>query len=147
MALLLIVVGTIVGIATMTSSDIEMMISGNQRSLQQVFEAAEAGIDEGIGAFFIDAPPRGAARPPIADLSRAPWGIPATQDLENGCGYTVCIKDMEVSKSPPPGYDPGQYRTFYYQIQSFGGERDSGLTGQRGVREAEQVVGVVYKIR
>ncbi|NIQ40081.1 MAG: hypothetical protein GTN81_16080, partial [Proteobacteria bacterium] len=55
LALLLILAGTIVAIAAMTTSGIEMMISGNQRVQEQLFDAAEAGIDEGIEAFFNDA--------------------------------------------------------------------------------------------
>ena len=146
-ALLLIVAGTVVGIAAMTNSDIELMICGNQRTLQQVFDAAEAGIDVGINAFFTDAPPWGSVRPPIAGLSTAPWGIPGTDDLGNGCCYTAWVTDMQVSKPPPPGHDPSAYRTFYYRIRSIGQETHSDPNGSRGVRETDQVVGVVYRIQ
>lgn len=144
-ALLLILAGTIVGIAAMTSSDIEMMISGNQRSLQQVFDVAEAGIDEGINAFFTDAPPWGARRPPITDPpTRAPWGVATTQRLPNGCDYTMWITDMQVSKPPPPGNDPNKWRSYYYRIRSVGCEQDRGPNVPQGIRETEQVIGVIY---
>jgi len=144
-ALLLIVAGTLVGIAAMTSSDIEMMISGNQRSLQQLFDAAEAGIDVGINQFFVDAPPWGAVRPPFTDPpSKVPWGIVTTDSLPNGCGYSVWIEDMQVSGRPPPGNDPNKWRTHYYRIRSNGCEQGSGPNAPQGVRETEQVVGVVY---
>jgi hypothetical protein len=145
-ALLLILGGTIIGIAAMTTSDIEMMICGNQRGLEQIFDAAEAGIDVGISAFFTDAPPRGSVRPPIADRSKAPWGIPASDELTNGCGYTVWITDMEVSGRPPPGYDPNTFRTFYYRIRSLGHEQPLGTSPSQGIKETDQVVGVVYQI-
>jgi hypothetical protein len=147
LALLLIVAGTIIGIAAMSSSDIEMMISGNQRSIQQVFDAAEAGLDVGINAFFVDAPPHGSVRPPIGELSKGPWGLPSTEDLGNGFGYTVWVTDMQVSKSPPPGYDPGAYRSFFYRIRSIGRESSGDSDIPRSVREADQVVGVVYRIK
>jgi hypothetical protein len=147
LALLLVLAGSLVGLAAMTTSDIEMMISGNQRSLQQVFDAAEAGVDVGINAFFIDAPPWGGVRPPIGDLSRPPWGGPASEDLGNGCSLTVWVTDMQVSKNPPPGYDPDTYRTFFYRIRSIGREQDRGSDVPAGVRETDQVVGVVYRIR
>lgn len=148
LALFLIVAGTVVAIAAMTSTEIEMMISGNQRTQEQLFDAAEAGIEEGIEAFFMDAPPWGAVRPPITDPpSNRPWGVPEEKSLPNRYDYTVVITDMEVSKPPPPGHDPSKYRTFYYRIVSKGREQDRGLSLPKGIRETEQVVGVVYKIK
>lgn len=144
-ALLLILTGTIIGIAAMTHSGIEMMISGNHRSMQQVFHASEAGIHVGINAFFTHAPPHGTVRPPIADLSTPPWGIPATEDFANECGYTVWVTDMQVSKRPPPGYDPAKYKTFYYRIRSIGREKGRGPNIPQGVKETDHVVGVLYK--
>ena len=144
-ALLLILAGTIVGMAAMSSSDIEMMISGNQRSMQQVFDASEAGIDAGINAFFRDAPPRG-DRPPITDPpSVEPWGVPTTDILANGCRFAVWIADMRVSKPPPPGEDAAKFRTFFYRIRSTGRGQDRGSNVPQGVRETDQVVGVVYE--
>lgn len=145
LALLLIVAGTVVAVAAMMSSDIEMMISGNQKSLQQMFDAAEAGVDVGIHAFFVDAPPGGSSRPPIAEASKPPWGVPSEEDLGNGCGFTVWVTDMQVSKPPPPGYDPGVFRTFYYRIRSVGRET-AGSSISGGLRETDQIVGVIYKI-
>ncbi len=148
LVLLLILAGTVVAIAAMTSSDVEMMISGNQRRQEQLFDAAEAGIDEGINAFFTDAPPWGVLRPPISDPpSTAPWGVLEDHGLANGCRYRVIVTDMEVSKRPPPGHDPSRYRTFYYRIASYGCEEDRGPNLPQGVRETEQIVGVVYRIR
>ncbi len=148
LALLLIVGGTVVAIAAMTSTDIEMMISGNQRTQEQLFDAAEAGIDEGIEAFFVDAPPWGAVRPPLTDPpSTLPWAVPTQRTLPTGYRYTMVITDMEVSKPPPPGHDPSKYRTFYYRIVSKGREQDRGLGLPPGIRETEQVVGVVYRIK
>jgi hypothetical protein len=145
LALLLITAGTLVAMAAMTSSDIEMMISGNQRSQQQVFDAAEAGIDVGIMAFFRDAPPWGSRRPPFTDRPcTCPWGVADTESLPNACQHTVWITDMEVSKPPPPGNDPNRWRTYYYRIDSYGREPNRGANMPGGVRKAEQVVGVVY---
>ena len=73
--------------------------------------------------------------------------LTVVSDRSKDKNNAVWVNDMEVSTSPPPGYDPGQYRTFYYRIQSLGREENSGVMGSRGVREAEQVIGVVYKIR
>jgi hypothetical protein len=148
LALLLIVAGTVVAIAAMTNSDIEMMISGNQKSQEQLFDVAEAGIDDGIRAFFTDAPPWGAFRPPITSPpTRSPWGVPHTQKLSNEYRCELAITDMEVSKAPPPGNDPGRYKTFYYRIVSKGLEQYQGPNVPQGVRETEQVVGVTYKIK
>ncbi len=148
LALLLILAGTIVAIATMTTSGIELMISGNQRIQEQLFDAAEAGIDEGIEAFFSDAPPWGTIRPPITNPpSTLPWGVFAKKTLPNGYQYLMVITDMEASKPPPPGHDPSRYRTFYYRIVSKGREQDRGADVPRGVRETEQIVGVVYKVK
>ena len=145
LTLLLITAGTLVAMAAMTSSDIEMMISGNQRSQQQVFDAAEAGIDVGIGAFFRDAPPWGSRRPPFTDPPcTCPWGVAATDSLPNTCQHMVWIDDMEVSKPPPPGNDPNRWRTYYYRIQSYGCEPSRGADTPGGVRKTEMVVGVVY---
>lgn len=153
-SLLLILAGTVVAISAMTSSDIEMMICGNQRSLQQVFDASEAGIDTGINAFFRSGPscaacpPWGSARPPITDPpSISPWGIADTQGLPNGCQYTLWITDMQVSRPAAPGNDPTKYRKFYYRIRSIGREQGAGPDESQGVRETDHVIGVVYKIR
>lgn len=148
LVLLLIVSGTVIALAAMTSSNIEMMISANQRTQEQLFDAAEAGIDQGIKAFFADAPPWGAVRPPITDPPKTrPWGVPQNLELRNGYQYTLVVTDMEVSKRPPPGHDPSKYRTFYYRIASSGREQNTGSGIPRGVRETEQVIGVVYKIK
>ncbi len=147
-ALLLILAGTIIGTAAMTNSNIEMMISGNHKSLQQLFEAAEAGIDVGIHAFFTHSPPHGAARPPITHPpSIPPWGVEDTQNLAYGFEHSVWITDMQVSKRPPPGNDPRKFRTFYYRIRSIGREQSRGPDVPQGVKETDHVVGVVYKIR
>ena len=146
LALLLIVAGTLVAMAAITGSDIEMMISGNQRSQQQLLDAAEAGIDVGIEAFFSEAPPWGARRPPFTNPPEAPWGVATTATLPNACEHTVWITDMEVSKRPPPGNDPKKWRTYYYRIRSNGFDQGDGSDAPHGVREIEQVVGVVYKI-
>lgn len=145
-ALLLIVAGTVIAMAAMSSSRVEMMISGNQRSHEQLFDAAEAGIDGGIKAFFDKAPPWGANRPPFTDPpSEAPWGtVQGPEPLSNDCACSVVITDMHVSKRPPPGNDPGKWSTYYYRIRSKGVELPRGSSVPAGVRETEQVVGVVY---
>ncbi|MBW2121537.1 MAG: hypothetical protein JRH07_06790 [Deltaproteobacteria bacterium] len=146
--LLLILAGTIVAIGGMTVSEVDMMISGNQRSLQQVFDASEAGIETGIGAFFSTARPWGTARPPITvPPSIPPWGIAYTHGLPNGCQFTLWITDMHVSRPVGPGSDPTRYRRFYYRISSMGRETASGPEESQGTRETDRVVSVVYRIR
>jgi hypothetical protein len=146
-ALLLVLVAGVIGVAAVTSSDIEMMIAGNQRSLQQVFDSAEAGIEAGVGAFFLDAPPGGAVRPPGSDSAAPPWGAPASESLKNGCTYAVWVTDMQASKPPPPGYDPGVYRSFFYRIRSIGRETGPGTETAPGLRETDHVVSVVYRVK
>ncbi len=144
--LMLMAAATLIGIAAITSSRIEMMISGNQRTLQQLLNAAEAGIDAGINAFSTVAPPWGAARPPFTDPPRtAPWGINTNGSLSNGCQFTMWISDMQVSGPPPPGNDPTLWRTYYYRIRSLGQEKEKGPDNSRAVHEIEQILGVVYQ--
>ena len=55
LALLLLLVATLVGVSSLSTTNFEILISGNSRVSQKAFFAAEAGINEFLGRFRNDA--------------------------------------------------------------------------------------------
>jgi len=139
-AVLAMITVTILGIAAMMTSDIEVRVSGNQRCMDAAFYAADGGIDNGLNWLANS----GAAKP---DDSRLPTMKETTDipDPENPNIYSrhyIC--DLHHSKNPPPGWDVTKFRRYYYQIYSTGYEKLPAAPEPEASAEVEVIASIVY---
>ena len=142
-AVLAMITATILGIAAMMTSDIEVRMSGNQRSIDAAFYAADGGIDSGLNWLANS----GAGKP---DDSRLPTmgETKAVLDPNNDNIYSqYYICDLRHSTNPPPGWDVAKFRRYYYQIYSTGYEKPADRPEEAPPEasvEVEVIASVVY---
>jgi Tfp pilus assembly protein PilX len=139
-AVLAMITATILGIAAMMTSNIEVRMSGNQRCMEAALYAADGGIDTGLSWLANS----GAARP---DDSRLPTmgKTKAVLDPDNDNIYSQhYICDLHHSRNPPPGWDVTKFRRYYYQIYSTGYEKPPIATEPEACAEIEVIASVVY---
>ena len=130
-AVLAMITATILGIAAMMTTDIEVRMSGNQRCIDAAFYAADGGIGNGLNWLANS----GAAKP---DDSRLPTMNETEGALDPGnknISSQYYIGDLHHSKNPPPGWDVTKFRRYYYQIHSTGYEKP--LTDEKPPTEVE----------
>jgi hypothetical protein len=139
-AVLAMITATILGIAAMMTTDIEVRISGNQRCMEAAFYAADGGIDDGLSWLA----GLGATKP---DDSRLPTMKDTTDILDPkspniSSQYYIC--DLHYSRNPPPGWDVTKFRRYYYQICSIGHEMLPTGVEPEASAEVEVIASVVY---
>jgi Tfp pilus assembly protein PilX len=142
-AVLAMITATILGIAAMMTSDIEVRMSGNQRCMDAAFYAADGGIDNGLNWLANS----GATKP---DDSRLPT-MKTTKDVPDPDNDNIYsqhyICDLHHSKNPPPGWDVTKFRRYYYQICSTGYEKPTNRSEEEppeASAEVEVIASVVY---
>jgi hypothetical protein len=113
-AVLVMITATFLGIAAVMTSDIEVRISGNQRTLEKAFYAADAGIDEGV-AWLIN----NVGTSPPADME-LPTMNGTRHDFDTGCYSQYRITDVKYSSHPPPGWELTMFESRYYRVNSIG---------------------------
>ena len=121
-AVLVMITATLVGIAAMMTSDIEVRMSGNQRCMETAFYAADGAIESGLGWLASS----GAAKP---DESMLPTMKDTRENPErpnDNIHSQYHIGDLRHSKNPPRGWDVTKFRRYYYQIYSIGYEKPPG---------------------
>ncbi len=139
-AVLAMITATILGVAAMMTSDIEVRMSGNQRCIDAAFYAADGGIDNGLNWLANS----GAGKP---DDSRLPTmqDPPDMPDPANPNIYSrYYIYDLHHSTNPPPGWDVAKFRRYYYQIHSTGYEKPPAASDPEASVEVEVIASVVY---
>jgi Tfp pilus assembly protein PilX len=142
-AVLAMITATLLGIAAMMTSDIEVRMSGNQRCMEAALYAADGGIDNGLNWLASS----GAAKP---DDSRLPTMKETTDipDRENPNIYSQhYISDLHHSTNPPPGWDVTKFRRYYYQVYSMGFEKPPERPAEdepEACAEIEVIASVVY---
>lgn len=140
-AVLAMITATLLGIAAMMTSDIEVRMSGNQRCMEAALYAADGGIDNGLNWLASS----GAAKP---DDSRLPtmkdtMEIP-DRDTSPNIYSQYYISDLHHSKNPPPGWDVAKFRRYYYQVYSCGYEKPPIAAEPEASAEIEVIASVVY---
>jgi len=116
-AVLVMITATILGIAAMMTSDIEVRMSGNQRCMETAFYAAEGGIESGLGWLASS----GIAK---SDETMLPTMKETKENPDPGNENIYSqyyIGDLRHSRNPPKGWDVTKFRRYYYQIYSEGG--------------------------
>ena len=141
-AVLAMITATILGIAAMMTTDIEVRMSGNQRCIDAAFYAADGGIGDGLNWLASS----GAARP---DDSKLPTMTETKDPLDSGNPNSYIysqhyISDLHHSKNPPPGWDVTKFRRYYYQIYSAGYEKPDEEAEPESCVEVEVTASVVY---
>ncbi len=142
-AVLAMITVTILGIAAMMTSDIEVKMSGNQRCMEAALYAADGGIDDGLNWLANS----GATKP---DDSRLPTMKETTDipDPDNDNIYSQhYICDLHHSTNPPPGWDVTKFRRYYYQVYSMGFEKPPERPAEdepEACAEIEVIASVVY---
>jgi hypothetical protein len=130
-AVLAMITVTILGIAAMMTSDIEVRMSGNQRCMDAALYAADGGIDRGL-SWLVGS---GVTRP---DDSRLPT-MEETRDPPNDeISSQFYIGDLHHSRNPPRGWDVTKFRRYFYQIYSQGSGPDESSA------EVEVIASIVY---
>lgn len=139
-AVLIMITATVLGIAAMMTSDIEVRMSGNQRSMEAALYAADGGIDNGLNWLVSS----GAIKP---DDSRLPTMKETTDapDPDNPNIYSqYYIGDLHHSKNPPKGWDITKFKRYYYQIYSKGYEKPPTVAESESSAEVEIITSIVY---
>jgi hypothetical protein len=138
-AVLAMVTVTFLGIAAMMTSDIEVRMSGNQRSLEAAFYAADGGVDDGLRWLASS----GSAKPAESAL---PTMDETTEALDPGnpkISSQYYIYDLQHSTNPPKGWDVAKFRRYYYQIYSKGYERLPAETEPESSVDVEVIASIV----
>ena len=139
-AVLIMITATLLGIAAMMTSDIEVRMSGNQRSMEVALYAAEGGIDNGLNWLASS----GAAKP---DDSRLPT-MRETTDVPDPDNPNIhsqyYIGDLHHYKNPPKGWDITKFKRYYYQIYSTGYEKPPTIAEPGSSAEVEAIASIVY---
>lgn len=113
-AVLVMITATFLGIAAVMTSDIEVRISGNQRTLEKAFYAADAGIDDGVAWLINNV---GTSPPADKDL---PTMLGTRHDFDPGTYSRYRITDVRYSALPPPGWELTMFESRYYRVNSIG---------------------------
>jgi Tfp pilus assembly protein PilX len=140
-AVLIMITATLLGIAAVMTSDIEVKMSGNQRCMEAALYVADGGIDNGLN-WLVGS---GATKPVESNLPtmKETKDIPDPGDDKIYSQYY--IGDLHYSRNPPPGWDVTKFRRYYYQIYSTGYEKPStGIEPNESSAEVEVIAGVVY---
>lgn len=142
-AILAMITVTILGIAAMMTSDIEVRMSGNQRSMDAALYAADGGIDRGL-SWLVGS---GVTKP---DDSRLPTMDETEEnpDPENdNISSQYYIGDLHHSRNPPRGWDVTKFRRYFYQIHSTGYEESRTEGEPESSAEVEVIASIVYPIQ
>jgi hypothetical protein len=138
-ALMILVIVTLIGISSTTTSQIETLVSGNQRLHKIAFYAAEAAraiVPGDIGLYGPDniTPGGGVVFPENADSgSKIPLG--PNQEFNGIVGY--------IGPSTPPrgsGYQAGKFKAHRYTMTC------NGFGGLGAVNSESRVDAVFYRI-
>jgi hypothetical protein len=133
-ALIMIIVMTLIGLASSYSSIFEIMVAGNKRGLTDAFYAADAGIDA-ITLYstnFDLTNPDGSNKYTVLVQNTSstynPFGDPSIPNPTSAAGKITCF----LTQSGPPrgtGFSAMNLGYTYYQIQSIGNDQlNSGST-------------------
>jgi hypothetical protein len=116
-AVLVMITATLLGVAAVMTSDIEMRISGNQRCSEKAFYAADAGIDSGL-AWLLSLGPT----PPDKSSLPTMGGTKHVFDLDHdpSCYSRYRIIDVDYTAPPPPGWEMTMFERRYYRVNSIG---------------------------
>ncbi len=112
-AVLVMITATLLGVAAVMTSDIEIRISGNQRSSEKAFYAADAGVDSGV-AWLLNMghiPPATSSLPTMDDTKH---------NLDSSTYSRHRITDVNYKSLPPPGWDLTLFEKRYYRVNSLG---------------------------
>ncbi len=140
-AVLIMITATFLGIAAVMTSDIEVRMSGNQRSMEGALYAADGGIDNGL-SWLVNS---GATKPDEPDLPTMKETKEILDPGKDRIYFQYFIGDLHYSRNPPPGWDVTKFRRYYYQIYSTGYENPSaGIEPNESSAEVEVIAGVVY---
>ncbi len=133
-AVLAMITVTILGIAAVMTSDIEVRMSGNQRCMDAALYAADGGIDNGL-SWLVGS---GVTRP---DDSRLPTMEETTDAPNDEVSSQYYIGDLHYSRNPPQGWDVTKFRRYFYQIYSQGSGPDESSA------EVEVIASIVYHLQ
>ncbi len=112
-AVLVMITATFLGIAAVMTSDIEVRISGNQRTSEKAFYAADSGADRGL-AWLLNL---GATVP---EKSSLPTMDTTLHDLDSYTYSRYRIIDVNYKAPPPPGWEMTMFEKRYYRVNSVG---------------------------
>ncbi len=112
-AVLVMITATFLGIAAVMTSDIEVRISGNQRSSEKAFYAADSGADRGL-AWILNL---GATVP---EKSSLPTMDTTLHNLDPHTYSRYRIIDVNYTAPPPPGWEMTMFEKRYYRVNSVG---------------------------
>ena len=118
-AILAMVTVTFLGIAAMMTSDIEVRMTGNQRSMEAAFYAADGGVEDGLRWLASS----GAAKPAESGLPTMDETAETPDPGNPKISSQYYIYDLHHSTNPPKGWDVTKFRRYYYQIYSKGYEK------------------------
>jgi len=141
-ALIVMLVATVVGIFAIQNTTIDTKISGNERGLVQLFNAADAAVSAGV-AWFKANTHGGGDRLVAAEPAVAPVGTYFKSDRslgKSGMAYNFEVESLDRSSQPPAGWDPHLYRRYFYRITGEGKNSASGNT-----KELEMGVSNVFR--
>ncbi len=141
-AVLIMITGTVLGIAAVMTSNIEVRMSGNQRSMESALYAADAGIENGLSWLASS----GVTKPDESGLPTMKETVEEMTDPENPAisSSQYYIGDLHHSKNPPAGWDVTKFRRYYYQIYSAGYEKPRANPEPESSAEVEVIASIVY---
>lgn len=140
-ALIVLIVATVVGIFAVQNTVIDTKISGNERIATVMFNAADAGADAGVAWFKANTSEGGKKLTTGSQIS-APVGayFGSNINLDSKTKYNFKIDPLAKSSLPPAGWDPNNYRRYYYLITNKGYTTDAA-----GNREVQMEVSRVFR--
>ncbi len=142
MALIVMLIATVVGVFAIQNTTIDTKISGNERALVQLFDAADAAVSAGV-AWFKANTHGGGDRLVAASPAVAPVGTYFKSDIllgKNGMAYNFKVESLGQSSQPPAGWDPHLYRRYFYRVTGEGKDSHTGNT-----KELEMGVSNVFR--
>ena len=135
------ITATFLGIAAVMTSDIEVRMSGNQRSMEAALYVADGGIDNGLNWLVSS----GATKPDESNLPTMKETKDSPDHGNDKIYSQYYIGDLHHSKNPPAGWDVTKFRRYYYQIYAAGYERlPTEVERKESSAEVEVIASVVY---
>ncbi len=139
-AVLIMITATFLGIAAVMTSDIEVRMSGNQRSMEAALYVADGGIDNGLNWLVSS----GATKPDESNLPTMKETKDSPDPGNDKIYSRYYIGDLHHSRNPPAGWDVTKFRRYYYQVYSTGYEKPSTEVEPESSAEVEVIASIVY---
>jgi len=117
-SLVMLLVLTILGVATMGTAKMEMRMAANAQFFENAFQLAETGLDTNLAGLNAEI----VAAPPVTtdNTCAVPTAAVAVADLNGTYQNTMCFMRQAMSMAPGAGSSAGAVSTFFYSTNAQG---------------------------